>query len=87
MYNYVLLYYPIAAVIILLGGCKVARKGTFSACMWDRVQAKNLEAIACIFVILHHLTQEISGYGEIDRGPITVLSKYAESYRQQHYIS
>ena len=33
-----------------------------------------LRAFACLGVILHHLTQIITSYGEINKGPITILS-------------
>ncbi|MDO4189333.1 MAG: acyltransferase [Lachnospiraceae bacterium] len=46
----------------------------YSPVMWELSQAKMLQAVACLGVILHHLTQHISSYGSIYRGPITILS-------------
>ncbi len=38
------------------------------------LQSKMIRAAACLFIILHHLVQKISVYGNIDRGPINVFN-------------
>ncbi|MBE5827450.1 MAG: acyltransferase [Butyrivibrio sp.] len=38
------------------------------------VQSKMIRAGACLFIILHHLVQKISIYGNIDKGPINVFN-------------
>lgn len=76
--DYTLLIFP--ALLLFITFCKSVSyfrtnsSENFSPSMWDLSQAKMLEAVACIGVILHHLTQHISSYGSINRGPITILS-------------
>lgn len=72
--NNLLLIYPGILLGIAFWKSKIAKKGEFSECMWDKEQSKMLQAIACIGVVLHHMTQEITQYGDIDKGPITVFS-------------
>ena len=74
MTEYLLLLYPTALLIMTFCGCKIAEKGSFSEECLSREQSKNIQAIVCLFIVLHHLTQMISGYGDIYRGPITILS-------------
>lgn len=72
--EYILLIYPALLILIACYKCVFYRKDDFSPATWDRDQSKMLQAIACIGVILHHLTQDITSYGYIYRGPITILS-------------
>lgn len=72
--NYILLIYPILLLVCALYRVVLYKGKTFSPKLWDKEQAKMLQAVACIAVILHHLTQEITSYGSVDRGPITILS-------------
>ena len=37
-------------------------------------QSKMMRAAACIGVILHHLTQQVTGYGAFPKGPVTILN-------------
>lgn len=41
---------------------------------WNREQVKMLQAIACIGVIIHHVTQKITIYGEIYIGGINIFN-------------
>ena len=74
MTNYLLLVFPTLLLFVTFAGCTRAPKSHFSDAIWDKNQAHMLQASACLFVVLHHLTQEISGYGSINVGPITILS-------------
>lgn len=74
MSELILLIYPIALLLISFYGCKVAGKGEFASDIWNRNQSSLLQGIFCIAIMLHHLTQLITGYGEIYLGPITYLS-------------
>ncbi len=37
-------------------------------------QSESLRAFACLGVIFHHITQDITSYGAVSKGPITILS-------------
>lgn len=70
----VLNIYPIALLIIIFANCKIAKKGEFSDIFWNRNQSQSLQAAACLAIILHHLTQEVTVYGTVYLGPATILS-------------
>ena len=74
MENYILCIYPVAILIILFWGCKLAEKGEFQEDFWSVSDSKNLQVAAAYGVILHHLTQLITKYGEVNKGPITIMS-------------
>ena len=69
-----LLIYPIALLGITLWQGKIAKSGDFNEDIWNRNQAKMLQAFACIGVIFHHVTQLITSYGQVNKGPITIMS-------------
>lgn len=75
MWDYMLLLFPIAVVGVSFFGCKKAEKGSFEEEAWSRDQGKRIQAIACLCIILHHLTQIISNYGWNYRGPITIFNE------------
>lgn len=74
MSNWLLLVYPVAMLVVAFWNCKTYKKGEFSESAWDKTETKYIQGIACLFVVLHHLTQSITSYGHIHKGPITVLS-------------
>ncbi|MGN0386101.1 MAG: acyltransferase family protein [Lachnospiraceae bacterium] len=74
MENYILCIYPLAILVILFWGCKIAKKGEFQEDFWSVSDSKNLQVAAAYGVILHHLTQLITKYGEVNKGPITIMS-------------
>jgi len=74
MKYYLLLFYPIIALLITFWGCKKAPKGEFCDSFLSRDNSKRLQGIFCIFIILHHITQSITGYGQTYKGPVTILS-------------
>ena len=65
--------YPLAAVIILIAGVKIY-KADFSPESWSRKQSKNLQGIACIMIIIHHMVQTMTNYGQTDQGPISCFN-------------
>ena len=73
--DFLLLIYPISLLALYFYKCEVAKGDTFIEDPFSKNEAKMLQAIACIFVILHHLTQVITSYGDLNRGPITLLSQ------------
>ena len=66
--------YPAAILLIALIGVKVAAKGEFRKDFLGLSTAKNIQGIAAMFIILHHLVQEISNFAAVDRGPITIFN-------------
>lgn len=74
MSDFWLKVYPTFYLALIFVGCKAAKKKEFMNDPWGRPQAKMIQAAACIGVVMHHVTQEITGYGMIDKGPITVFS-------------
>lgn len=74
MSNFLLTLYPILYLLLIFTGSKVAKKGEYVEEPWNRQQSLMLQALACIGVVLHHVTQEVTGYGVIDKGPITIFN-------------
>ncbi len=68
-----LLIYPVALLVMSFYGAKVTRGREAAAEYLSIEQTKMIQAIACIVVVLHHITQQITGYGAYSKGPITIL--------------
>lgn len=69
----ILQIFPIGLLVLTFAGAKVHRND-FNEGYLDLTQAKMIQGVACLGVILHHLTQQISGYGVITKGPLTVFN-------------
>lgn len=74
MSNILLTIYLVLYLLFIFVGSKVAKKGAFAEDPWNRQQSLMLQALACIGVVLHHVTQEITGFGVINKGPITIFN-------------
>ena len=74
MYNYSLTVYLALPFVLLFYKCSVMKKGVYNEEYLSLHQTKMLQTFACIGVILHHVTQLITNYGSVNRGPVTVLS-------------
>ncbi len=74
MSNILLTIYLVLYLLFIFAGSKVAKKGAFTKEPWNRQQALMMQALACIGVVLHHVTQEITGYGVVYKGPITIFN-------------
>lgn len=74
MSNILLTIYPVLYLLLIFTGSKVAKKGGYVEDPWNRQQSLMLQALACIGVVLHHVTQEITGFGVINKGPITIFN-------------
>ncbi len=74
MTDLLLLVFPFLIFVLLFWGAKIAPKGEFSSdyLKWDQMMA--LRTLACLSIILHHLTQRITNYGGIYKGPITLYN-------------
>ena len=72
--NIILLIFPLIVLVITFAKSTYAGKGEYASSMWDREQSHMLQAFACINIVIHHLTQEITSYGMMPKGPITIYS-------------
>ncbi|MBE5829319.1 MAG: acyltransferase [Butyrivibrio sp.] len=74
MTDLLLLVFPLSIFVLVFYGAKIAPKGEFSSeyLNWDQMMA--LRTVACLSIILHHLTQRITEYGRIGKGPITIYN-------------
>ncbi|MDE6625802.1 MAG: acyltransferase [Lachnospiraceae bacterium] len=71
---YLLCIYPITLMGILLFHAQASGKGLFREEFWTRDDSKAIQSVATMFIILHHLTQSITDYGAVDKGPITIFA-------------
>ncbi len=69
-----LLIYPGLWIIMAIYGAKISRKGEIAPSFLCLDQAKMIQALACIGIIIHHVTQQITVYGLRPRGPVTIFS-------------
>ena len=76
MSNYLLLIYPVIIVIILLWGCRIRRKKEYFEEAWSLSQSDAFRAVAALMIILHHMVQSITRYGDIKKGPITEWNSF-----------
>ncbi len=74
MSNVLLTIYLVLYLLFIFIGSKVAKKGEFTKEPWNRQQSLMIQALACIGVVLHHVTQEVTGYGVVYKGPITIFN-------------
>lgn len=76
MSNYLLLIYPVIIVIMLFWGCSFRRKDEYYEEAWSLTQSKALRAVAALMIILHHMVQSITRYGDVKKGPITEWNSF-----------
>ena len=74
MSNILLTIYLVLYLLFIFVGSKVAQRGEFAEEPWNRQQSLMIQALACIGVVLHHVTQVVTGYGVMDKGPITLFN-------------
>lgn len=70
----ILTVFPVLYLIFTFFGARFAGKGEFSKDYISRDQSKLIQASACVGIVLHHLTQQITGYGVVNKGPITIFN-------------
>lgn len=87
MSNLLLLIYPVILIAITFIGCKRYPRYEYAKSLPDRDQTKMLQAVACIGVIMHHVTQEITGFGWIYKGPITIMSSMGILFTSLFFFS
>jgi len=71
-----LLIFPIIILIILFFGCSISGRDSFNERALDLSQAKAMQAVAALMIILHHMVQTITEYGDKDRGPVTEWNSF-----------
>jgi len=73
--NFTLLcIFPIALFLILFFKCKISKKNEFTEDFWGIKDARALQVFAAMGVLLHHLTGASTKYGEVYKGPVTIMS-------------
>lgn len=61
-------------LILLFFGCKIAKKGSFHEDFLDHSVVKGVQGFAAMGVILHHVTQIATQYGQYNKGFINVMN-------------
>ena len=76
MSDYFLLIYPVIMVVVLFAGCSIRKKGEYYEEAWSLTQSNAFRAVAALMIILHHMVQSITRYGDIKKGPITEWNSF-----------
>ena len=74
MNNLLLTVYPVLYFVFVFYGAGRSKKGEIAAEYLCLQQAKMIQASACVGIILHHVTQRVTTYGQLWRGPVTVFN-------------
>ncbi len=73
MNNIPLSIYILPLLALLLSGCKLAKKKTFHEDFLDYSTMKGLQGFIAMAIIIHHLTQIVTQYGQYNRGLINIF--------------
>ena len=76
MSNYLLLIYPMIIIIILFWRCSIRGKNEYYEESWSLTQSNALRGVAALMIILHHMVQSITRYGDIKKGPVTEWNSF-----------
>nr|WP_297707836.1 acyltransferase family protein [uncultured Butyrivibrio sp.] len=74
MNEIILLIYPLLLFAFTFYRAKISKKGEFSPCFLDADQTKSIQVFACIAIMIHHVTQQVTVYGSHNLGPITLFN-------------
>ena len=74
MWDLALTVYPVLLLALLFYGAKLYGRGELSPSFLCVSETRQIEAFAALGVILHHLTQRITGYGAVWRGPVSIFA-------------
>ena len=66
--------YLALVLFLLVMGCKKAENGSFHKTFLDHSVMKGLQGFAAMGVVLHHVTQIVTQYGQHDKGLINVMN-------------
>ena len=67
--------YPLLLLGLILYRAQISPGGEYSTAFMSPKQCRMVRGAACAGVILHHLTQQLTGYGSMWRGPVTIFSE------------
>ena len=73
MNNIPLSIYLLFLLVLLISGCKLAKKKTFHEDFLDYPVMKSIQGFAAMAIILHHVTQTVTLYGQFNKGLINIL--------------
>lgn len=65
--------YMVFLLVVLVWGCKRAKKGTFHEDFLSYPIIKGVQGFAALAVVLHHVTQDVTQYGQHYKGIINVF--------------
>lgn len=66
--------FPAILLVLMLIKIKIAPKGCIHEDFLSLQQSKIMQGIAAVCIVFHHLSQYITNYGNVWKGPITVFS-------------
>ncbi len=69
-----LMFYPALILLVTFWRAKISPKGEVAPDFLCLKQAKMIQATACLLIVVHHVTQQITRYGSVPKGPITVFN-------------
>ena len=72
--NALLVVYPILLLVLTFYGAGLTKGGRVSDAFLSLEQTHMIQAFACIGIILHHVTQQVTSYGIYDKGPVTLFN-------------
>ena len=87
MSKYILLIFPALLLVLLFAGAKIRKKGEYSEDLFSLDTSKNLQVIAAFGVLLHHLVQHVTRYGDINKGPITIFNSFGILFTSIFFFS
>lgn len=73
MKNIPLSIYLLFLLVLLISGCKLAKKKTYHEDFLDYSVMKGMQGFAAMAVILHHVTQTVTQYGQFNKGLINIF--------------
>ena len=72
--NALLLVYPILLLVFTFYGAAFTRGGRVSDAFLSLEQTHLIQAFACLGIVLHHVTQQITAYGVYNKGPVPLFN-------------
>ena len=66
--------YPLALLLVTFYGAKINKAKNISDDFISLKQSKMIQSSACVAIILHHVTQDVTVYGSAYKGPVTMLN-------------
>ena len=65
---------PAILFILTFMGAKLSPKGKFAPDFLCLEQARMIQAVCCMGVIIHHITQQVTVYGSHPKGPVMIFN-------------